>query len=605
MKKQILLALLICSFITCGKVEVENRPAEADGVEVLLVLSQNYGANTFLYQDLFEQYGWHVTVAGVADLITACPSIADKLDVPPVTPDVSLLEVDDISRYDVVAVMPASASFSDEPHADLLNHAQVMSLVSKAVEDGLVVAAWCAGSRVLAAADVLRGKSVVGSPKFEHEYVEAGAAFLGNDNPPVVDGNLVTAVRGMYYSVQNSMAVATALEASSSSESASRRFDSDIVLSTRSIERNDSVEGISWTKIYGGVGSNGGRALCRGVNGGFLLVGYTFSRGGDSDVMVIKTDSSGKVVWSKAFGGAGVEYGNACLTTRDSYLVTGFTTSSGAGSRDVIAIRLDEQGAPIWTKTYGGKELDVGTALAETREGRYVIGGFTRSLGAGEEDVYLIEIDLEGNLVWHRSFGGSRSEMGCSVHAVPDGGYVMGATTGTFGKGNCDFFLIRTDDHGNEIWSKPYGNKGRRGYGYDWMSASIPLRDGGWVLVGHTDARDILDIDVTKVDTEGRPVWSKILGYGPFYDYGNAVVETADGGLVVCGTTKTVRGDNDILLAGLDSAGNLLWKKKLGGPGSDWGKSLMVTEDGDYVVLGQAREGRLPHVLLAKIEKSE
>jgi hypothetical protein len=169
--------------------------------------------------------------------------------------------------------------------------------------------------------------------------------------------------------------------------------------------------------------------------------------------------------------------------------------------------------------------------------------------------------------------------MGCSVHAVPNGGFVVGATTGTFGKGNCDFYLTRTDAHGNEIWSKPYGNMGRRGYGYDWMSASIPARDGGWVLVGHTDARDILDVYVTRVDKKDRPVWSKILGDGPFYDYGNAVVETADGGFVICGTTKSVRGDNDILLA--------------------------VTRDGNYVVLGQTRQGKSSDVLLNKIEIAE
>jgi hypothetical protein len=357
--------------------------------------------------------------------------------------------------------------------------------------------------------------------------------------------------------------------------------------------------------MYGGAGADGGRALCRGVDGGFFLVGYTFSHDGDPDMMVIKTDASGTVVWSKAFGGAGVEYGNACLTTRDGYLVTGFTTSIGAGSRDVIAIRMDTRGQAIWTRTYGGKDVDVGTALAETGDGRYVIGGFTRSLGAGEEDLYLIEIDPEGNRSWHRSYGGSRSEMGNSVHRVPEGGYVLGATTGTYGKGNCDFFMIRTDSRGREMWSKPYGNKGRRGYGYDWMSASTPVRDGGWVMVGHTDARDILDVYVTRVDTKGRPIWSKILGDGPFFDYGSAVVETADGGFVVCGTTKSIRGDNDILLTGLDSAGNLIWKKKLGGPGSDWGRSLMVTGDGSCVVLGQTRQGSSSDVLLEKIEIAE
>jgi hypothetical protein len=285
----------------------------------------------------------------------------------------------------------------------------------------------------------------------------------------------------------------------------------------------------------------------------------------------------------------------------DGYVVTGYTTSFGEGAKDVYLLKLDSNGKEVWSKTFGGSSWDVGMAVDGNAEDGYVVCGFTHSFGAGEEDVYVIKTDPDGDEIWSKTFGGERFEFGNSVHLTSDGGCLVGATTGTFGKGNSDFYLIKIDASGNEVWTKSYGNKGRRGHGFDWCHSMSLTSDGGSILVGYTDSQDIMDAHVAKFDAKGSEEWARSFGNKPFYDYGHSVCEIKDGNYVVCGVTKTIEGNNDMSLTKLDKAGKVLWEKTFGAAGSDWGSSLSVTKDGHCILTGHtdsAGEGRSDVILL-------
>ena len=112
------------------------------------------------------------------------------------------------------------------------------------------------------------------------------------------------------------------------------------------------------------------------------------------------------------------------------------------------------------------------------------------------------------------------------------------------------------------------------------------LDDNSCILSGQTDCNDVQDAYVLKTDAEGNEVWSKTFGNKPFHEYGNSIYPTKDGGFIMCGTNKTIDGNNNVYLAKIDAKGNVVWEKTIGGPGYDWGSSVSVTKDGDYIVLG-------------------
>jgi hypothetical protein len=572
-----------------------------EGVNALILAPQNLGANYYLMRDVIEEYGWDVAHTGVLDTIMPCPWFATHGEIYPLIPDVKLEEITDIKDYDCLIIPPSTGNAAPVPNSnsDLLESKEALMLIKRAAYYGLPVFSTCAGVRVLAAADVLRGKFIVGSPRFHDEYVAAGANYVGrprNDNPPTIDGNIITSARGQYYNYANVMAIATVLEGNQNRNN-KKNISADHI-SANPVDF--SQDGIVWAKTYGGPGADGGRAFCPTQDSGYLIVGYTFAPGSDNaDMLAIKTDPGGNIEWSRLLGGAGTEYGNACSVVGDGYLILGYTTSFGSGSKDVYLVKLDEDGNELWSKTYGGNGWDVGTAICRAKNGGHYICGFTHSFGWGEEDIYLISIDKDGNEMWSKTYGGFRIDMANGVHSTPDGGCLISATSGSY-SANTDFFLTKIDANGKQEWAQSYSATGEHGHGFDWCKNSSPTEDGGYVLTGYSDCNDMMDVVVIKTDVTGNEQWLKSFGYKPFYDYGNSILQREDGGYISVGITKSMTEptidsrktyNNDIYLVGLDAGGDIIWERTVGGPGAEWANAMLSVRDGDLLLLGHTDSG--------------
>ncbi|MDH4196158.1 MAG: DJ-1/PfpI family protein [Candidatus Aminicenantes bacterium] len=560
------------------------------GVKALLYLGQKYGANYYLNRDLIEENGWTIATVGSAPSVEPCNFIAQRFNVPPFKLGLLLSDVLYPDFYDALAIMPASSADQPDPFRELMAGPDDMDVLKKAVARGVAVSTICSGGRVLAAADVLRGKPIVGEPKFKSEYDAAGAVFAGKDHPPVIAGNIVTGARDQYYDYANVMALATAVE---NRMPRGERSDRTPLLRTDFAQKAALGAGETlWGWNIGGAGADGVRDVAETPDGGYLLAGFTFSQGtGDSDALAVRTDAGGKLLWAKNYGGAGMEYANACLRLPDGFLLVGYTTSAGAGSKDILVLKIDDRGREVWTRTFGGPSWDVGTGAALAADG-IVIAGFTHSDGAGEEDVRLSKLDFHGNEIWSRTFGGARSEISNSVCVLADGGIAVGAVTGTFGGGNCDFWFIRTDASGRELWTKTYGAQtapdapaGRTPF--DWCRDMRPASDGGFLLTGTTNSRPLEGVWAVRTDGDGRVLWSKSFGRERFMDFGRAAAETPDGGFVIGATAKSNLDDNDVYLIRVDRRGETLWEKVLSGRGSDRLGALKVNGAGEIVVAGQ------------------
>jgi arginine repressor len=245
-------------------------------------------------------------------------------------------------------------------------------------------------------------------------------------------------------------------------------------------------------------------------------------------------------------------------------------------------VKLDSSGNVVWTKTIGGSYNDVANSIIQSSDGGYVVAGWTSSFGAGSIDIYVVKLDSSGNVVWTKTIGGSSDDFAHSIIQSSDGGYVVAGVTYSFGAG-WDIYVVKLDSSGNVQWTKTIG-----GSYYDWAHSIIQSSDGGYVVAGETESfgAGVTDIYVVKLDSAGNVVWTKTIG-GSSEDRAISIIQSSDGGYVVAGWTSSFgAGDVDIYVVKLDSAGNVVWTKTIGGSSDDFASSIIQSSDGGYVVAG-------------------
>ncbi len=296
------------------------------------------------------------------------------------------------------------------------------------------------------------------------------------------------------------------------------------------------------------------------------------------------TTMENDITFIKTFGGERRDRGINLLQTRDGgYAIIGYTSSLDAVQEDIYLVRMDVQGEVLWSQTYGGEGDDNGWDMVEAEDGGFLITGFTDSFGAGGMDIYLIRTDTDGNMLWERTFGGPQNEFGWAMAPTTDGGYVLAGQTESFGKWERDGYLVKVNAEGEEIWSQTFG-----GDQEDRLFSIDQSTDGGFILAGTTTSfgAGSRDVYLVKTNSFGELDWTQIFGEA-LDDVGHAVRQTADGGYIITGYTRNFGAQNyDTWLIKTDEAGVSQWQTFYGGERDDRTIYGEQTDDGGYISIG-------------------
>ncbi len=304
-----------------------------------------------------------------------------------------------------------------------------------------------------------------------------------------------------------------------------------------------------WIKTYGGSENDEGYALVQTCDSGFIIAGSTWSFGaGNSDAYLVRTDNAGNALWQRTYGGALEEQAFDVVELADhGFILAGSTRSFGAGLRDVYMIRTDSAGDTVWTRAFGGTSNDYARSLAQNAAGEFLALGTTNSFGAGQGDIYLVRINAQGESLSTRAYGSSTDNQGYCVRSTPDGGYIVSGTS-FFSLLDYEFLLVKLDSLCNEVWVECNGSLNA-----DCAYAVRPVRTGGYVYVGNFS----FELYLVRTDTMGYNYWAQFYG-GDYTDCAYSVQVTPDGGYIIAGVTNSFgAGENDayVIRIGPDETG--------------------------------------------------
>lgn len=361
----------------------------------------------------------------------------------------------------------------------------------------------------------------------------------------------------------------------------------------------------TWNNTYGGINRELGRCVRQTADGGYIITGETNSEGaGNYDVYLLKTDAYGNVIWNNTYGGTSTDMGHWVEQTTDGgYIIACSTQSYGVDFWDVLLIKTDASGNLIWEKTFGLEYWDESYCVQQTTDGGYIIFGFQ-----GSFQYWLIKTDANGNLIWDRVYRKDNytppyiNSKGYSVQQTEDGGYILvGEWYYAPDSDDHDIWMIKTDSSGNIIWEKSFG-----GTAYDIGKCVIQTVDGGYIIAGYTTSQGAggRDFLLIRTDSNGNVVWENTYG-GIDDDDASIIQQTIDYGFIVVGSIRSQgSGERDIWLVKVDPSGIEQWNGTYGSIYDEWGGCVDQNNDGDFIISGGTKSSD-PNwdIFLIKVKK--
>jgi hypothetical protein len=354
-------------------------------------------------------------------------------------------------------------------------------------------------------------------------------------------------------------------------------------------------------------------------DGGYIVGGQYFGR--DEGIWLVALLPNGSNAWQRFYGATGSHYLNDLQPTKDGgYILAGTARLPGNNEPDYQAelTRINANGDVLWTRTYGGSDLDAFQSARQTKDGGFVAAGSSwaptgpdkTSPHYGKGDAWIVKLDAGGNKIWERSYGGTGLDGAGNTVETADGNYLVSISSDSPADGNkslggfggFDSWILKLDPEGHKIWERVFGTTN-----HDGLELIDELPNGRFLLSGYASAPaggnktspsyGGSDAWVVLIDANGDRIWERSFG-GTDSDGLYAGQRMADGGYILAGysqspisgnKTSPKLGGNDMWLVRLDSTGNKVWERTIGG-GNPYGSSangVAIAPDGGFIVAGE------------------
>ena len=381
------------------------------------------------------------------------------------------------------------------------------------------------------------------------------------------------------------------------------------------------IPDIEWQKCFGGSSYDDAYSIQQTLDSGYIILGSTWSSDedvtfnhGNSDYWVVKLDSFANIQWQRSLGGSGLEEAYSISQTNDGgFILAGYSQSSDGdltfnnGFEDCWIIKINSIGTIEWQKSYGGTTNESARSIKQTIDGGYIFAGSSRSNdgdvsghhGTDDfDDGWVVKLNSDGVIEWQKSLGSLDNDVLSYITQISDGGYIVVGYTYT--GDNWDYWILRLTPDGEIIWEQTLG-----GSDVDQATCVIESYDEGFIITGLTYSNDgvvtghhgadYADYWVIKLNSTGSLIWQQCFG-GTNSDESFSIIQTIDSAFIVTGVSGSDNGDvtghhggtsyGDYWIIKLDTIGNLLWQKSLGGTSSDHAYSINETLDSGFVIAG-------------------
>lgn len=340
-----------------------------------------------------------------------------------------------------------------------------------------------------------------------------------------------------------------------------------------------------------------------------LLLGSAKISESVTSALIIRCTEAGEIIWSKSLEATGMESPvNAIQTADGGFAIVGLTTSGGLGDVDVLVVKMNSDGTLVWSKVYGGSAEDRGFGIYEVDSDHLLIAGSTRSYGAGQRDAFLFKIESDGDLVWAKTYGGSNgNDIFLNGWQVSDTEFIFNGLTLSYGQGFHDLWLLRVDEEGDFISGNAYGNS------QDENPIVIRRTNSGdYIVAGHSNSTGLGDYDglVMKLSASGVILWAKAFG-GNQLDKVRGMIIDKNQTIVVEGVTQSAgAGNQDLFLLEIDMDGNLISSRTYGTAGDEelnqiGLEPLLELSNNRLFNLGTTKNGASSDILFANYYRPE
>lgn len=355
-----------------------------------------------------------------------------------------------------------------------------------------------------------------------------------------------------------------------------------------------------WEQVYGGSGTDYGYSVKSCLDQGYIVAG-TSSTAGISDGYVVRTDSLGLVMWSKYYIGNNVDVLRSIRLLPDSgFVMAGYSNSQGNGGYDGWAIRTDKNGDTLWTRYIGTPDWDFFYDVYPTWDSGFVFSGGTYGLGNGDEDMYFVKLDKNGNTVWTKTYGGTKTDEARGIVETSDSMLAACGFSHSLGDSLGDSWILRMDMNGDTVWTRTTGQTTSADKAWG-IGACNPYQR--IYVVGETFQNGNSDAYIHCVSFSGALIFDVVSGLAPQDVYYGIVVRN-DASTGVIGTTFSYGGGYGDMWFFKDYNG---WTVTTYGTlQADGGYGIDFTHDGGYISCGftEGYNSVLPNVYLVKADST-